>query len=272
MNDQPLALADAALHVFPNTFLFDGGRYLVATVVMTEVIALVLRSPLRVRRLQARVPTMADRRREWSASFRSVIVYALVATPALWLTANGHTAGIYQGEPTLPEVLAYVGALLIAHDTWFYWLHRAMHAPAMFKRFHRLHHKSVTPTLFAAYSFNALEAVFEALFVSLWVSFVPTPFIAMFSFLGIMIIRNVMGHVGVELMPRGFADHWFWGLLATTTHHDLHHNGSFTHNYGLYFTVWDRVMGTEHPNYREILREVTERPLATMAAKPELAA
>jgi sterol desaturase/sphingolipid hydroxylase (fatty acid hydroxylase superfamily) len=268
MTDQPLTLADAALRVFPNTFLFDGGRYLVGTLVMTAIIALVLRSPWRVRRIQPRTATMADRRREWAASFRSVIIYALVATPALWLTANDYTAGFYEGEPTLPEILAYVGVLLVAHDTWFYWLHRAMHAPAMFKRFHRLHHKSVTPTPFAAYSFNALEAVFEALFVSLWVAFVPTPFIAMFSFLGIMIIRNVMGHAGVELMPRGFADHWFWGLFATTTHHDLHHNGSFTHNYGLYFTVWDRLMGTEHPRYREIFREITERPLADSKAAP----
>jgi hypothetical protein len=37
------------------------------------------------------------------------------------------------------------------------------------------------------------------------------------------------------------------GLFATTTHHDLHHNGSFNHNYGLYFTWRDRIMGTEHP-------------------------
>jgi sterol desaturase/sphingolipid hydroxylase (fatty acid hydroxylase superfamily) len=56
------------------------------------------------------------------------------------------------------------------------------------------------------------------------------------------------------------ADHRFWGNLTTTTHHDLHHNGSFNHNYGLYFTWWDRLMGTEHPCYREIFREVTSRP------------
>jgi sterol desaturase/sphingolipid hydroxylase (fatty acid hydroxylase superfamily) len=102
--------------------------------------------------------------------------------------------------------------------------------------------------------------VLEAIFVSIWVSLVSTPFTATFIFLGIMILRNVMGHCGVELMPRGFADHWFWGLFATTTHHDLHHSGSLNHNFGLYFTVWDRLMGTEHPRYREIFREVTERP------------
>ena len=263
-----LTLADAAFRVFPNVFLFDGGRYVIATLLMTAIIAVVLRSPWRVRRLQTRSATMADRRREWAASLRSVVIYALVATPALWLSVNGFVAGRYQGNTSWPVIAAFVGVLLVAHDTWFYWLHRIMHRPAMFRRFHRLHHRSVTPTPFAAYSFNALEAVFEALFVSIWVSLVATPFSATFIFLGIMILRNVMGHAGVELMPRGFADHWFWGLFATTTHHDLHHNGSFTHNYGLYFTVWDRIMGTEHPQYRAIFREVTNRELAVRASIP----
>jgi Delta7-sterol 5-desaturase len=33
----------------------------------------------------------------------------------------------------------------------------------------------------------------------------------------------------------------------------LHHS-SFHYNYGLYFTWWDYLMGTEHPAYREKLR------------------
>lgn len=254
-----LSLADAAWRVFPRVFLFDGGRYLIAALAMTAIVAAVLRSPWQVRRLQSRSATAADRRREWAASLRSVLVYALVATPAVWLKANGFAAGFYQGQPAVAETLAYVGVLLVAHDSWFYWMHRMVHHRRLFRHVHLLHHKSVTPTPFAAYSFNALEAVLEALFVALWVILVPTPFIAMFAFLGIMILRNVMGHAGVELMPSGFADHWFWGLFATTTHHDLHHNGSFNHNFGLYFTVWDRLMGTEHPRYRQIFREVTER-------------
>ena len=32
--------------------------------------------------------------------------------------------------------------------------------------------------------------------------------------------------------------------------HDLHH-AALRCNYDLYFTWWDRLMGTEHPHYRE---------------------
>ncbi len=264
-------LAGAATRVFPKVFLFDGGRYLIAAMLMTAIVALVLRTPWRVRRLQARRATFADRRREVLASLRSVLVYAIVATLALWLKLNGYSAPFYAGRPGFIELAGWVMALLVAHDAWFYWTHRAFHSPLLFRRLHRLHHRSVTPTPFAAYAFNTGEAASEVLFVSLWIAIIPTPFAATFLFLGIMIIRNVIGHSGIELMPRGFADHWFWGQFTTATHHDLHHCGSFDHNLGLYFTWWDRLMGTEHPRYHEIFREVTTRPMTLPTSAAVLA-
>ena len=48
----------------------------------------------------------------------------------------------------------------------------------------------------------------------------------------------------------------------TTTHHDLHHSAG-NYNYGLYFTWWDRMMGTEHPEYKERFRAVA-KPIRKM--------
>ena len=70
-----------------------------------------------------------------------------------------------------------------------------------------------------------------------------------------MIGRNVIGHSGFELFPRGTAGHRVFGWLTTNTHHDLHHSADGI-NYGLYFTWWDRLAGTEHPEYREIFDHV----------------
>jgi Delta7-sterol 5-desaturase len=256
-----LSLSDAFFRVLPNVFVFDGGRYVIATLVMTAILWIVQRTAYKVRVIQDRRPTAADYRREMAASFRSVVVYALVATPALWVRSNGYAAGSFEGASSGLTIALYVIILLVAHDAYFYWTHRAMHHKRLFRLFHRTHHWSVTPTPFAAYAFDWQEAIVQALFVSLWICLIPTPDFAMFLFLGIMIVRNVWGHCGAELHPAGFADHWFWGLLTTTTHHDLHHCGSFRHNFGLYFTWWDRMMGTEHPRYREIFREITARPL-----------
>jgi hypothetical protein len=66
------------------------------------------------------------------------------------------------------------------------------------------------------------------------------------------------GHLGIEFLPKGFLNNRWLNWHTTTTHHDLHHK-HFNHNFGLYFTWWDRWFGTEDPKYRETFEEVTSR-------------
>ena len=63
-----------------------------------------------------------------------------------------------------------------------------------------------------------------------------------------MIVINVWGHLGYELMPAGFRHHWLMRWHNTTTHHDMHHR-HVNANFSLYFNFWDRVMRTNHPDY-----------------------
>ncbi len=256
---QPLSLTDTALHVFPDVFLFDGGRYVVGSVLFATIGLIVMRTPWHVFKIQARRATALDYRRELAASLRSVFVYALMFTPVLWAISHGMGAQRIHGA-SVGMVVVYAAALLLGHDTWFYWSHRLLHT-RMFYKWHRTHHRSITPTPFAAYAFDARESFVQALYFALWQLIIPTPNAAFFTALGISILRNAWGHLGIELHPRGFADHWFWSHVSTTTHHDLHHSGGFGSNYGLYFTWWDRICGTEHPRYRETFREVTSRRL-----------
>ena len=255
----PLTLSEAASYVFPNVFLFDGGRYVVATLMMSAILLLAHRTWWKTRIIQARRPRSIDYRRELLTSARTVLVYAIVFTPVLWLKSNEFGPGAYSGPAGLAVMSAFVVALLIVHDAWFYWTHRLLHTRRLFRLWHRTHHKTVTPTPFTAYAFDWREAVVQTGMPVIWQLTVPTPNGAFFIFLGIMIVRNVWGHCGTEFHPRGFADHWFWGNFTTTTHHDLHHSGSLGCNFGLYFTWWDRICGTEHPRYREIFRDITAR-------------
>ena len=144
--DAKIDMLGAATRVFPNVFLFDGGRYVIATVLMSAILWVVHRTRLRDRKLQRRTATYADYRREILTSIRSVFIYAIVSTPALWLRINGYLVTQADNAASVPVLIAYVLALLVAHDTWFYWTHRAMHHPRLFKLFHRTHHWSVTPT------------------------------------------------------------------------------------------------------------------------------
>jgi len=154
---------------------------------------------------------------------------------------------------------------IVLHDAYFYWTHRLMHHPLLFDRFHRLHHESQSPSPWAAYAFAPLEAVIQALFLTILIFVLPLHVTVIYLFMLHMIVRNVVGHSGFELFPRGMPAHAVLGSLTTNTHHDLHHS-SRGYNYGLYFTWWDRLAGTEHPNYREVFDRVTQGEADSVAS------
>jgi len=160
--------------------------------------------------------------------------------------------------------------LIIFHDTYFYWTHRAMHHPKLYKLFHMTHHRSHNPTPFTAYSFTPLEAMVSYLYAPLALMVIPTHGIALYTVLTIMIFKNAIGHCGYEVFPRHWAKLPVLGWLTTVTHHDMHHergNG----NFGLYFTLWDRWMGTEHANYLQRLEDQEHRTRERKHAHEEAA-
>jgi uncharacterized protein (DUF2147 family) len=87
---------------------------------------------------------------------------------------------------------------------------------------------------------------------------VPMHPLALMLFLTYMIVRNVVGHLGYEVWPAGFARHRLTRWHLTPTHHDLHHRFG-KGNYGFYFSLWDEWMGTSRADYESAYRTVTGR-------------
>ena len=109
-----------------------------------------------------------------------------------------------------------------------------------------------------------------ALFMPRIVVVLPLHVSVIFAFLAVMILRNAMGHSGVEFHPVWWVDTPL-NTLTTPTHHDLHHQ-KFNGNYGLYFTWWDRWMGTEHADTNARFERITEGEGKSVAASGEKAA
>lgn len=199
--------------------------------------------------------------REVRYSLLTALIFALNGVCIYAFMANGWTL-IY--TRVADHGWAYwafsLGATIVLHDAYFYWTHRLMHHPRLFDHFHRLHHESHSPSPWAAYAFAPAEAVVQAAFLTIVIFLLPLHVSVIYLFMLHMIVRNVIGHSGFELFPRGTPAHAVFGVLTTNTHHDLHHSCGGGINYGLYFTWWDRLAGTEHPNYREIFDRVTHGP------------
>ena len=247
--ETPSLLASISEHIV-TAITFDLGRYLIAAGILSLLLWLA-KQYSEARRIQKRRANLDDYKREFFSALRTVLIFAVTTFSTVVFIQYG-LVEINNGPISWPIFAIQLVAMVVAHDAYFYWMHRAMHHKKLFRISHLHHHKSRTPTPWAAYSFASIEAAAEAAFVPAYLLLVSTlgaPMydFAIFIFLAHMIIRNVMGHAGVELFPAGWTRGPF-GWITTTTHHDLHHSEGNT-NFGFYFTWWDRWMGTEHPEY-----------------------
>lgn len=265
----PTTLLQTAQDIVVSSFTFDMARYLIAASLIAGLVWLLRRTRWASRKIQRREATRADLSREVFAAIRTVIVYTVMAVPMVWAFRHGY---LHEYREPIGALAfgGYLTAMVLAHDTWFYWSHRAMHTRPLYRAFHRFHHRTITPTAWTAYSFAIPEAAVMFLFMPVWFALVPTPVPVVFTFLAIMILRNCMGHAGLELHPRGWASHPVLKWISTTTHHDMHHSTSYAHNFGFYFTWWDKLMGTEHPDYVATFDRVTapatrDQPFTTSA-------
>jgi sterol desaturase/sphingolipid hydroxylase (fatty acid hydroxylase superfamily) len=239
------------LRSFSYSFAWDLGRYVVVAGLAFLVFRVILKERLRRKLIQPDYAPASDVRREVLWSLSTAVVFALTGA-CLWC---GSRVGVFRIDTRIAQhgwlwFWITVVALPVLHDTWFYWTHRAMHHRWLFRRAHLVHHLSKRPSPAAAYAFAPLEAVIQAAFIPVVALFWPIHVMALFVFLGFMIARNVYGHLGVELLPRAFVRHPWLRWSTTTTHHDMHHE-KMNGNYGLYFTFWDRAMGTMHADYEE---------------------
>ncbi|PRY52843.1 sterol desaturase/sphingolipid hydroxylase (fatty acid hydroxylase superfamily) [Arcticibacter pallidicorallinus] len=237
------------IEIFISIFAVSVVRYFLVAGIAFYLVYKLLERKLSRSKIQSRQASDKDFRREILHSMQSTAIMSGVAFLVLFTDLKQYTL-IYNdlssfGSWYLPVSVA-LG--LIIHDTYFYWMHRFLHHPKIFRYAHLIHHKSVNPSPWASYSFHVLEAFTEgAILVVLAVVLPMHPLaIALFVFSGFVI--NVYGHLGYEIMPRGFRRTWLFEVINTSTHHNMHHS-RFKGNYGLYFRFWDRVMGTEHPEY-----------------------
>lgn len=184
-------------------------------------------------------------------SVLSAAVFALSAT----LVMTGYDLGITRIYTDLSNYgLWYLGAsfvaVLILQDTYFYFLHRMFHRPSIFRWVHYGHHRSGDPTPWTSFAFDPPEAFLQAIFFVGIVFIIPLHFVTLVSVLMTMTIWAVWNHLGFELFPSSFAKHWLGRWFIGSTHHSIHHR-KYTVHYGLYFTFWDKMLGTQDPNYDE---------------------
>lgn len=230
-------------------FLFNCLRYLLVSGGFFLLFYFIFKRLWAEKKIQKKFPNLSDYRREISYSLLTMLIFAGVATLVFKSSVRSYTL-IYDKI----EMMGWgywwfsVVAMIFIHDTYFYWTHRAMHHPFIYRYVHRVHHLSRNPSPWAAFAFHPLEAVVESGIVVLIAFVLPFHGTALLTFLFFMTIYNAYGHLGFELYPKLFRWSWLGRWINTSVAHNQHHE-KFNGNYGLYFLFWDRWMGTLRKDY-----------------------
>ena len=216
-----------------------------------------------------REPKPGQIRREITSSLTTLLCFAAISTFVFFCYRHG-----YGSVTTAPKSWAYhlfsIVALVLIHDTYFYWVHRLMHTKALYRLVHKEHHDSVTPTPWATYSNTHYETLMNCCLWPLCFT-VPVHPLIVVLLMSVENIFNTLGHLGYEFMPNWvLRNKWICAVLATSTHHDAHHR-YFQGNFSHYFNLWDKLMGTEvkqYPRLREtVLDQVETEPQGSVPAQ-----
>lgn len=184
--------------------------------------------------------------REIGWSLLSAAIYGVPAGIVAWGWRERGWTRIYSDPQAFPPwwmPLSLI-ACLVLHDTWFYWTHRWMHRPGLFRLAHAVHHASRPPTAWAAMSFHPIEALTGAVVIPALVFIVPVHVGVLGIVLGIMTAMGITNHMGWELFPRALVESRIGHWIITASHHHRHHE-RYRCNYGLYFRFWDHLCGTD---------------------------
>jgi lathosterol oxidase len=209
--------------------------------------ALIWRKDGRVagRRLNRDAPRPAVIRHELKLSILSSWIYALPAALALEVFKHGGTLMYLDVDRYgVAWLFASAAIYLVIQDTWYYWLHRAMHLGWLFRWTHAGHHRSRQPTAFASFSFDWTEAALNAWLLPALVFFVPVHPAVLLTLLMVATLVAVLNHSGSEVLPPWVVKGPIGWAMISATHHSVHHTHYGT-NFGLYFRFWDRLMGTD---------------------------
>jgi lathosterol oxidase len=235
-------------------------KYYVIAGLAFLVFYVLLRKRMTWKKIQPKFPRKKDYRRELIFSTVSILIFSL--PPILLLDVDSlrvHTT-LYRkiADHGWVYFFALFPLLFLMHDAYFYWMHRMIHHPKMFRLFHLVHHRSVNPSPWAAYAFHPFEAFLESLIFVIFLFTLPISGWHLLVFFVISLLYNVYGHLGFELYPAAFNRHWLGRWINTSVSHNQHHH-YFNGNYGLYFLFWDRMMGTMRADYDEAYGEVMMR-------------
>lgn len=181
-----------------------------------------------------------------------VTLWTIYEAGMLWAISNSYIPTIlWSDNPIWFVVIIFLTPLWISFH--FYWIHRFLHWPPMYKIAHALHHRNTNVGPWSGLSMHPVETVlfFSSVLIHLIIAAHP---IHIFFHLMHQALTAATSHTGFEGLIVKDKSRLDLGRF----HHQMHHR-YFECNYGNLEVPWDKVFGSFHDGTNESHEEFKER-------------
>jgi ring-1,2-phenylacetyl-CoA epoxidase subunit PaaE len=190
----------------------------------------------------------------------ALVIAGGVFTSPLIMYANSRGWTTLYADPFaygIPYLIFNWLTIWLIADAWFYFMHRALHHPKLYRYIHAVHHQSLDTTPYTALSFHWLEPILLSLWIYIVIFIFPISLVALGINQVFGLLNNIKSHLGYELYPK-----WFnktpLRYLVNSTHHNQHHT-RYNGNYGLSLRFWDLLFKTEFDDFEKLVNRVQGR-------------
>ncbi|MEM6824148.1 MAG: sterol desaturase family protein [Pseudomonadota bacterium] len=168
-----------------------------------------------------------------------VTVWTCYEVLLFWAMANGYAPVLTWSQNPIWFVALFF-LIPVWESFYFYWIHRALHIPVLYKHIHAVHHRNINVGPWSGLSMHPAEHVIFLGSVLIHVV-VPANPVHILYHLQYFTLTAATTHTGFEGLVVKDENR----LKLGTFHHQMHHR-YFECNYGSLEIPWDRFFGSFH--------------------------
>lgn len=193
----------------------------------------------------------------WSLA-SGVTVWTGYEVLMFWAMANGYASVLVWSAHPVWFVALFL-LIPIWESFYFYWIHRLLHWPPLYRRVHSVHHRNVNVGPWSGLSMHPVEHVIYlgSVLIHFIVPANPVHILFHMQYLTLTAATTHSGFEGLLVEDKN-------RLALGTFHHQMHHR-YFECNYGSLEVPWDRVFGSFNdgtPEANEAMKQRRSRMAA----------